>query len=448
MKREYILCGLNVITEFIFLYILYHLFSFDNVSILRYSFMYFMLGLLFGRFSIKTVLVWEQAKLIITSNLTFFLATNVMNSLHMWTLRYALSNICVSLIMSFIALLTNRFYRIWFRDYFARKVIIVGVNENTLELIDTIYGNRFSLSKLVAVVKTDKDETYLYNSINLPLLSSDNLVDIVHQYQIDEVLVSDMHRSQLLSILNDLRSSDITVKSVVKSNSLVTYQSRIEDFDGILLLTSVSPRKVYADLIKRCIDVCAGICGIILLLPIAVYVKIRYLLARDHDSIFFVQERIGRYGNNFKLFKFRTMIPNAEQELERLMEIDENIREEYSENKKLVNDPRVTPCGELLRKKSLDEFPQFINVLLGNMSLIGPRPYLPREKVDMGDYYKTIISSKPGITGMWQTHGRNDVGFKKRCQMDEFYIKNWSIWLDLTILFKTMRTVRKGDGAL
>ncbi len=132
------------------------------------------------------------------------------------------------------------------------------------------------------------------------------------------------------------------------------------------------------------------------------------------------------------------------------MEQDPKIRQEYQENKKLKDDPRVTKAGAFLRKTSLDEFPQFINVLKGEMSLIGPRPYLPREKVDMGSYYDDVVASKPGITGMWQTHGRSDVDFEHRLELDEYYYRNWSIWLDLTLLVRTIKQVlsKEEHGAM
>ena len=110
--------------------------------------------------------------------------------------------------------------------------------------------------------------------------------------------------------------------------------------------------------------------------------------------------------------------------------------------------PRITSAGKFLREKSLDEFPQFINVLLGQMSLIGPRPYLPREKEDMGQYYDDVVACKPGITGMWQSHGRSDVDFDHRLVLDEYYYRNWSFWLDVTLLFKTVKQVLYGRGAV
>ena len=149
----------------------------------------------------------------------------------------------------------------------------------------------------------------------------------------------------------------------------------------------------------------------------------------DTDPIFFKQERIGLHGKPIYIYKYRSMVPNAEVVLEELMENDPAIREEYLKNKKIVNDPRITEVGNFLRKTSLDEFPQFWNVLKGDMSLVGPRPYLPREKEDMDIYYDSVIECKPGITGMWQANGRSDVGFEDRCKLDDYYYRNWSLGL-------------------
>ena len=142
------------------------------------------------------------------------------------------------------------------------------------------------------------------------------------------------------------------------------------------------------------------------------------------------------------------MVPHAEEVLEKMMAEDPAIREEYLTNKKLVNDPRITKVGHMLRKTSLDEWPQFVNVLKGEMSFIGPRPYLPREKEDMGKYYDSIIQCKPGVTGMWQANGRSDVSFDYRCKLDDYYYRNWSIWLDFTIMYKTVKAVVYGKGSL
>ena len=200
--------------------------------------------------------------------------------------------------------------------------------------------------------------------------------------------------------------------------------------------------------IKRIIDIIGAIVGIAILIPLTVIVWIGNRICKDKGPIFYSQERIGKNGKIFKMYKFRSMVVGAEQILEELLEKDAEAREEYSEYKKLKNDPRITKMGNILRKTSLDEFPQFINVLKGDMSLVGPRAYLPEEKVDMEQYYETIIASKPGITGLWQVSGRSNTTFEKRLQYDLEYNSKKSISFDVEILFKTVIAIAKKEGAV
>ena len=200
-------------------------------------------------------------------------------------------------------------------------------------------------------------------------------------------------------------------------------------------------------IIKRLIDIIAGLVGILLLIPVTIILKIISICTGDFKSIFFVQERVGYKGKRIKIFKYRSMVPNAEQKLEDLMEKDPKIKKEYLENKKLENDPRITKIGRFIRKFSIDELPQLINVFIGNMTLIGPRPYLPREIDDMGEYYKYVISCKPGITGLWQVSGRSDVSFQHRLKLDKKYVNERSFTFDFKIFFKTFSAVLGKKGA-
>ena len=150
--------------------------------------------------------------------------------------------------------------------------------------------------------------------------------------------------------------------------------------------------------IKRTIDILAGIVGIILLIPITLVVAIMRIIKKENDGpIFYEQLRIGKNGKQFRMYKFRSMCLNADETLKKYLEENEDAKKEYKKYKKLKYDPRITKVGKVLRATSLDEFPQFINVLKGDMSLVGPRPYLPREKKDMGKYYDVIIKIKPGV---------------------------------------------------
>ncbi len=199
--------------------------------------------------------------------------------------------------------------------------------------------------------------------------------------------------------------------------------------------------------IKRIFDIVFSLVGCIFLLPIALVVKVVYMLNKDFHPIFLKQDRIGKNGKLFRFYKFRSMVPNADEALKKLLENDEKLAKEYKINKKLDNDPRITKMGKILRKTSLDELPQLFNVLKGDMSLIGNRPYLPREKDDMKYYYKSIIKTKPGLTGYWQVNGRSNTTFKERLKLEKYYSNNCSLWLDIKIFFKTFAVVLLHKGS-
>ena len=199
--------------------------------------------------------------------------------------------------------------------------------------------------------------------------------------------------------------------------------------------------------VKRIVDIIGSIVGIAILVPLTIVVWVGNRLCGDKGPVFYVQERIGKNGEEFKMYKFRSMVIGADDILKELLENNEEVRNEYSKYKKLKNDPRVTKMGEFLRRTSLDEFPQFINVLKGEMSIVGPRAYLFREKEDMGEAYECIVKCKPGITGLWQVSGRSDVSFKNRLNMDIEYFETHNLGLDMEILFKTVATVLNKEGA-
>lgn len=199
--------------------------------------------------------------------------------------------------------------------------------------------------------------------------------------------------------------------------------------------------------VKRLFDILVALIGCLFLLPVIIIVKISYLLHKDFDSIFFRQKRIGKNGKEFNLYKFRSMVPNADEVLKELLKNDAEARKEYKINKKLKNDPRITPAGKILRVTSLDELPQFINIFKGEMSLIGNRPYLPREKEDMGLYYNDIIKTKPGLSGYWQVMGRSNTTFEERLKLEQYYSNNFGFRIDTKIFFKTFGAVLKHKGA-
>ena len=205
---------------------------------------------------------------------------------------------------------------------------------------------------------------------------------------------------------------------------------------------------IYYKCTKRAFDIFCGIIGIVLLLPLIIVVFVGNLISKDKGPVFYIQKRIGANGKLFKIYKFRTMVVGADKKLRIYLKEHPKEAKEYHKYKKLNNDPRITKFGMILRKTSLDEFPQFINILKGDMSLVGPRPYLYKEKKEMKNYYKTIVSCKPGLTGIWQVSGRSNVTFEDRLEMDVEYTKTKCMKTDLKLILKTFGKIFKKEGAL
>ena len=213
-----------------------------------------------------------------------------------------------------------------------------------------------------------------------------------------------------------------------------------------VITTSKVKRMIYL-IVKRAFDIFCSIIGLILLIPVTWVVKICYILTGDFKTIFYAQKRIGKDGKIFYLYKFRSMVPNADEKLKELLENDKEAAREYKLNKKLENDPRITKIGKLIRKTSIDEIPQFVNVFKGEMTMIGNRPYLPREKEDMGYYFNDIVKTKPGLTGYWQVNLRSRGTFEDRLKMEKYYSNHSGLRMDIKIFFKTFKVVLFSKGA-
>lgn len=197
---------------------------------------------------------------------------------------------------------------------------------------------------------------------------------------------------------------------------------------------------------KRILEIFLAVCGLLIsLIPgiiLAILVKFS-----SRGPVFYRAKRLGKDGKPIEVLKFRTMIQEADQELEKILSEDPDLRKEWEAKFKLQNDPRITRVGNFLRRTSLDELPQFWNVIKGEMSLIGPRPIVPAEVKYYGDDYKVFSSVKPGITGLWQVSGRSNTDYAERVELDVFYVNNWSIWMDFYIFWATINAVLLRRGA-
>lgn len=219
-----------------------------------------------------------------------------------------------------------------------------------------------------------------------------------------------------------------------------------ENVDNREVILKEKNRVIY-NVIKRIFDFVLSLFAIIVLSPIFLIIAI-IVRIDSKGPAFYVQKRIGLNGKLFKIYKFRTMVVGADKKLRKYLEENPEALEEYEKYKKLNDDPRTTKIGMFLRKTSLDELPQLINILKGEMSIVGPRPYLLKEKKDMGKYYDSIITCKPGLTCIWQVSGRSNLSFQQRLDLDMEYLNKRSLKLDIVLILKTFYKIFKSEGAV
>ena len=198
--------------------------------------------------------------------------------------------------------------------------------------------------------------------------------------------------------------------------------------------------------LKRTFDIICGLIGVIFLIPLIIIVKVVSLLSGDFKTIFYFQKRVGKNGKEFKLYKFRSMVSNSDEVLKQILKTDKKRAKEWKENQKFENDPRITKIGNILRKTSLDEVPQFINILKGDMSMIGPRPLIPGELDRHKGNHAIYESVRPGITGWWACNGRSFTTYEERLDLEYYYVRNRGLWLDIKCVFKTISAVITKKG--
>lgn len=242
--------------------------------------------------------------------------------------------------------------------------------------------------------------------------------------------------TQSIEITEDLINNNI--QKVIENKKIKPYKKEPDKIEEKVILDSQT-KKYF--IIKRILDILISLIGLIVLIPTLIIVKLLYLKDNDKNPIIFRQARIGKNGKIFEIYKIRIMVPNADEVLFKYLRENEEIAKEYQENKKLKDDPRITKVGKVISKYSLDELPQLINILKGEMSIVGSRPYLPREKEEMGSYYQDIIKLKPGLTGYWQISSKKDASFITRLKKEQHYSNNYSLKIDFNIFFKTFSII-------
>lgn len=215
------------------------------------------------------------------------------------------------------------------------------------------------------------------------------------------------------------------------------------NFDTAKVTSKYVANKPVYDFVKRFADIICSAIAIILLSPFFIIISIT-IKATSKGPVIFVHNRVGKNGKKIGIYKFRSMVMNAEELIEKFTP---EQKKEFKKNFKLKNDPRITKIGKFLRKTSLDELPQLFNILKGDLSIVGPRPIIEVETKIYGKYKDMLLSVKPGLTGFWAANGRSDTSYKRRRAMEIYYVKNRSLLFDIKIIFKTVISVFKGDGA-
>jgi lipopolysaccharide/colanic/teichoic acid biosynthesis glycosyltransferase len=285
--------------------------------------------------------------------------------------------------------------------------------------------------------------TASYWGVSRPVLGTiDQIEDVLHSRVVDEVVVClpPPMWGYIAAIADICRSEGKIVRIPVVEGFQYIQGSRAEEFDGLTVLSFVNgPDRVLSLIAKRLLDVAVSATALVLLLPVFAIVALAQL-AFEGRPILFAQRRVGLHGREFAMLKFRSMVPDAEARLEDLLQHNEVAGPAF----KLSRDPRLTGLGRFLRRTSIDELPQIWNVLRGDMSLVGPRPALPREVAAYDVWHRRRLSMKPGITGLWQVSARRDPEFDRWVRLDLDYIDRWSVWLDIKLLLRTVPAMFQG----
>lgn len=338
-------------------------------------------------------------------------------------------------------------YRLW-----QRKVYIIGCGETARMAYNLLKNRRLMGYQIEAFINLDLDNGLshlMVDSKPVPVLTFDLLL-LRSKYSEIVIALDSLEMVNNLQKIFSLQRKFLFVSLVPDLEGLSLYGMEITHFFGneqLMLRLENNLNRRLNRLFKMGFDYCVVIICLPFIIPVMCLIGL-FIFIEDRGNPFFIQSRVGIDGRIFGCFKFRSMHKNAEIMLANWRDNNSPIYQEYvTNNFKLANDPRVTRIGRFLRKTSLDELGQLINVLRGEMSLVGPRPLIEREIVDYTDglfYYEMV---RPGITGMWQVSGRSKTSFHDRCRLDSWYIKNWSLWYDIVILIKTIGVVIKRDGA-
>ncbi len=332
-----------------------------------------------------------------------------------------------------------------------RQVLVIG-SDSAIELLTNAFSDEPELGyQILGVIKEEQSKHHLHSSY--PVLGNlANLETAIVKSGVSAVIIAmpDLPEGKLLKLVYQVQS---LVKQVIIVPNLIGLPlinleaGSFFNQKAIMLSLRNNLLSLPNRFLKRVFDLVLGCLLLIPSLPIMAVIGLLIKLD-SRGAVLHTGKRLGKNGKEFACYKFRTMYPNGDEMLSKYLEENQSAKEEWEQFAKLrIFDPRVTRVGKWLRKLSLDELPQLFNVIKGEMSLVGPRPYLPRERSKMNYYVETILETTPGITGLWQVRGRNNIDFLGRLSLDTWYVRNWSLWLDISLLVKTVKVVLFRHGA-
>jgi Undecaprenyl-phosphate galactose phosphotransferase WbaP len=357
----------------------------------------------------------------------------------------------ISCVFSTIILLTVRSITHWFLHITRLGGIptVIYGSDGTGKLVVKCLKNSTRSGYLPVLILDDNplgEDEYM----GIPIIHQTTIGhEIVERYNIKMAIVAMPHlETQKLKQLINTSVSAFRYNVVIPSYfNISSIWMSVRDFSGILGIDTSNKLKLGLNLkIKRLMDIIIVIFGGIIIFPFLLLIALAIKI-NSPAPVLYKHKRIGKDGKYFFAYKFRSMVADAEQKLQKIIETDPELRTEWENNQKLQNDPRITSFGKFLRRTSIDEFPQLINILKGDMSLVGPRPIVDEEISKYGEDFSRVFSIRPGLTGLWQVSGRSHADYHDRISYDTYYLQNWSVWLDLWIIYKTIGVVFNGKGA-
>ncbi|QRS25494.1 undecaprenyl-phosphate galactose phosphotransferase WbaP [Klebsiella pneumoniae] len=341
----------------------------------------------------------------------------------------------------------------WILDYFgmwSRDTWIIGSGQNAVEAYKAISSEKNLGLAIVGFLRCGTENKVDNIFTNIPVVNDNQEWLLTKDRRTQFIVAVESTQSDVRNAwLRNLMIKGYRYVSVIPTLRGMpldsTDMSFIFSHEVMIFRVQHNLAKLSSRIIKRTFDIIGSLGIIIILSPLLIYISNK--VKKDGGPSIYGHERIGKGGKPFKCLKFRSMIVNSNEVLSRVLETDPEAKKEWDLTFKLKKDPRITKIGAILRRTSLDELPQLFNVLRGEMSLVGPRPIIRAELERYNDEVDYYLLSKPGMTGLWQVSGRSDVDYETRVYLDAWYVKNWSMWNDIAILFKTIGVVLKKDGA-